>query len=175
MLEVSDQGPNRPRRRFPAEEGGVGLNLVQLIADHVEIDAYRSRVRCEFDTTANPFRSRSAQPDQYQVELVRQPDELRVLLRGDIDLAAQPELERLLAGLDPSQFSRLVVDIREVSFLDTSMLNMALRFDHWGRENGVAMVFTRGIAPVMVALRAAGLAHRLTFSDAPEDQPDSRA
>ena len=170
-LEVSDHGSDRPRRRFPAEGGGVGLNLVHLLADRVEIDGGRSCVRCEFHKIGNASWSRlvPAAPDQYQVELFRQPGSLRLLLRGDIDVAARPELERLLADLDPSQLDRLVIDLREVTFLDTSMLNMALHFDHWGREHHVAVVFTRGIQAVMLAFQTAGLVHRLTFSDAPED------
>jgi hypothetical protein len=43
-------------------------------------------------------------------------------------------------------------------------------FDRWGRDNSVTVIFTRAVPAVMLALRAAGLAYRLTFSFAPEDQ-----
>jgi anti-sigma regulatory factor (Ser/Thr protein kinase) len=54
MVEVRDQGKNRPRRRVPAEDGGIGLNLVHLLADRVEIEAGRSCVSCEFGTSGGP-------------------------------------------------------------------------------------------------------------------------
>jgi two-component sensor histidine kinase len=52
VLVVSDEGEGRPRRRVPAEDGGIGLNLVYLLADRVAIEDGRSRIRCEFGTTA---------------------------------------------------------------------------------------------------------------------------
>ena len=105
-------------------------------------------------------------PD-YRVELVRQGTTLLVALEGDIDLTARPELDELLATLDPAHLERLVVDLRDVTFLDSTGLYMAQRFDRWGHDNDVTVVFTRGIPAVMLALQAAGLADRLTFSDAP--------
>src|SRR4051794_20175406 len=52
VLEVEDEGEERPRRRVPAEDGGIGLNLVYLLTDRVEIARDRSRVWCEFDLAA---------------------------------------------------------------------------------------------------------------------------
>jgi anti-sigma regulatory factor (Ser/Thr protein kinase) len=53
LLEVSDEGKGRPRRRVPAEDGGIGLNLVHLLADRVEIESGRACVRCEFGMSAH--------------------------------------------------------------------------------------------------------------------------
>jgi anti-sigma regulatory factor (Ser/Thr protein kinase) len=50
VIEVSDEGEGRPRRRVPTENGGLGLNLVYFLADSVEIDAARPHVRCAFAT-----------------------------------------------------------------------------------------------------------------------------
>jgi len=173
VVEVSDEGTDRPRRRVPTEDGGVGLNVVYLLADRVEIEAGRSCVRCVFGTTVP---DRGIMPrDLPPVELVRQATTLRVVLRGDIDLSARPDLDRVLADLDPADLDRVVIDLREVTFFDSTGLYMAQRLDRWGRDHDVTVVFTRGIPAVMLALQAAGLAHGLTFSDAPEDQPDERA
>ena len=175
VIEVSDEGRDRPRRRVPAENRGIGLNIVYLLADRVEIEPDRSCVRCTLNATVAMSASRASRSDREpaSVELVREASTLRVLLSGDIDLSTRPELDQVLAELDPSQLDRLVVDLREVTFLDSTGLHMAQLFDRWGRANNVTVVFTRGIPAVMLALRAAGLVHRLTFSDAPEDQPHS--
>ena len=174
VLEVSDGGTDRPHRRVPSEDGGIGLNIVYLLADRVEIEADRSCVRATFGTTADIWEPAPVSPDDalYQVELVRQATTLRVVLRGDIDLTARPELDRLIAGLDPSRLDRVVIDLRDVTFFDSTGLHIAERIDRWGREHGVTVVFTVPIQPVMMALQAAGLAHRLTFSDALEDRPE---
>jgi anti-anti-sigma factor len=176
VVEVSDEGTRRPHRRVPSEDGGVGLNVVYLLADRVEIEAGRSCVRCTFSTThlsgSTVMRSEG---DLFDVELRRQGTALRIVLRGDIDLAARPALYALLDEVDPSGLDRVVIDMREVTFFDTTGLHLAQRFDRWGRDHGVAVVFTRAIPAVMLALQAAGLAYRLTFSDAPEDQPEPPA
>jgi anti-anti-sigma factor len=167
VLEVEDGGQARPRRRVPAEDGGIGLNLVYLLTDRVEIARDRSRVWCEFDLAAR--RGVPADPELYEIELVRRAGTARIVLRGDIDLSARPEVERLVAELDRSPPERVVVDLREVTFFDTTGLHIAHRVDRWGSDNGVPVVFTPGSEPVMRALRAAGLSLRLRFSDDPED------
>jgi anti-anti-sigma factor len=167
VLEVEDEGQDRPRRRVPAEDGGIGLNLVYLLIDRVEIARDRSRVWCEFDLAAR--RGVPADPELYEIELIRRAGTTRIVLRGDIDLSARPEVERLVTELDRSPPERVVVDLREVTFFDTTGLHIAHRLDRWGRDHGVTVVFTPGSEPVMCALRASGLALRLNFSDAAGD------
>jgi anti-anti-sigma factor len=167
VLEVEDEGRERPRRRVPAADGGIGLNLVYLLTDRVEIARDRSRVWCEFDLAAR--RGVAADPELYEIELIRRRGTARIVLRGDIDLRARPEVERLVAELDRSHPERVVVDLREVTSFDTTGLHIAHRIDRWGRDNGAPVVFTPGIPPVMRALRAAGLSLRLEFTDDPDD------
>jgi anti-anti-sigma factor len=163
VVEVTDAGDRRPRRRIPAEDGGVGLNLVYLLADRVEIERDRSCVRCEFATTAD--RVVPSAGELSEAELVWEGTAVRIVLRGEIDLAAAPELERLFTELERSRPDRVVVDLREVTFFDTTGLRLAHRLDRWGRDHSVPVVFTRGIPGVMLALRSAGLALRLRFTD----------
>lgn len=113
-------------------------------------------------------------PPLYEIELARQASTLRILLRGDFDLESRPELERVLLGLDPAGLERVVIDLRQVTFFDSTGLNMAFRLDVWGRDNGIPILFTRAAPNVMRGLVAAGLAHTVTFSDAPEDQLTQR-
>ena len=165
VVEVSDAGESRPRRRVPADDGGVGLNLVYLLADRVEIETGRTRVRCTFGTTID---GPAMPPDpDYRVELVRQgatcwsrSRATSIWPRGPSSIScSRPSIQRTSSASS--------IDLRDVTFLDSTGLHMAQRFDRWGRDNDVTVVFTRGIPAVMIALQAAGLADRLTFSDAP--------
>src|SRR3954451_8764714 len=167
VLEVEDEGEERPRRRVPAEDGGIGLNLVYLLTDRVEIARDRSRVWCEFDLAAR--RGVAADPEPYEIELIRQRGTARIVLRGDIDLRARPEVERLVAELDRSQPERVVVDLREGTFFDTTGLHTAHRLARCARATRAPVVFAPPSEPVMRALRAAGLSLRLDFTDDPED------
>jgi anti-anti-sigma factor len=112
----------------------------------------------------------ASDPPLYDIELLRDATNLRIVLRGEYDLTARLALEALFQSLDPAGLTRVVVDIREVTFFDTTGLNMAYRLDRWGRDHGVPVLFTRAIPEVTRGLIAAGLTHSLTFSDAPEDQ-----
>jgi anti-anti-sigma factor len=112
----------------------------------------------------------ASDPPLYEIELRRGAASLRIVLRGEYDLTARPALEKLFESLDPEALERVVVDIREVTFFDTTGLNMAYRLDRWGRDHGVPVLFTRATPEVTRGLTAAGLTHSLTFTDAPEDQ-----
>jgi anti-anti-sigma factor len=166
-LEVADRGDSRPRRRVPVEGGGIGLNLVHFMADRVTIDADRSHVRCEFDATRAGALPTTWTAEPHALEVVREGATLRVVLHGDIDVAVSPELERMFAQLDASEVERLEIDLRDVAFVDTTGLRMAHRFDRWGRDNGVPVVFTRPSPAVMSSFETAGLAFRLKFADGP--------
>ena len=96
---------------------------------------------------------------------------MRLVLRGDIDLTVFAQSSTGARGpRSGPPPDRLVVDLREVTFFDSTGLYMADRLHRWVRDHDVAVVFTRGIRPVMLVLHAAGLAKRLAFSDAPEDR-----
>lgn len=111
-----------------------------------------------------------SEPPLYEIELVRDLAKLRIVLRGEFDVLARPALEQVVSGLDPAGLERVTVDIRRVTFFDTTGLNLAHRLARWGREHGVAVLFTRALPAVTRGLLAAGLMHTVTFSDEPEDQ-----
>jgi anti-sigma regulatory factor (Ser/Thr protein kinase)/anti-anti-sigma regulatory factor len=169
---VSDQGHGFRYELRPLDGGqdqprGRGLSIVNALVTRWGIEAGSTRVWFEIAAGA-----RTVRPDRplYEVELVRQETALRIVLKGEFDLAAKPALEGVLRDLDPAGLERVVVDIREVTFFDTTGLNMATRLDRWGLDHGLPVSFTRGGPAVANALEAAGLALALTFTDVPEDQ-----
>ena len=68
-------------------------------------------------------------------------------LEGELDAATAPELERKLTGL-PAPGPVLVLDLHELSFLDSLGLNMLFRAREWALTRDVALRLVR--APVHV-------------------------
>ena len=173
---VSDEGHGfhyKVRDLDYDQPGGRGLSIVNALVTRWGIHDGSTHVWFEIAGAASarsgPEEIR-ADPPLYEIELLRQEAVLRIVLKGEFDLAAKPALEDILRDLEPAGLERVVVDIREVTFFDTTGLNMANQLDRWGRDHGIPMTFTRGVPAVANALEAAGLAITLTFSDAPEDQ-----
>src|SRR5947208_15234109 len=97
--------------------------------------------------------------DEFAVDLQARGDELWVVPRGDLDLAATPELKESLGLALRSDASAVVVDLRGLDFLDSTGLK-ALVEAHAGPE-GHRGSFVRGSE-----IRAQGL---------PARQPDGEA
>jgi anti-anti-sigma factor len=87
---------------------------------------------------------------------------------GEIDIATSPRLsEALLVAVD--HCPRVVVDMRGVTFLDSTGLNVLVSGYHHarGREGALALVGPVGI--VRNALHVTGLHKLLTIRDSVED------
>jgi anti-anti-sigma factor len=55
------------------------------------------------------------------------PDGVRVMLSGDIDLAAREELRRVLAGVAAASPGAVDLDLHDVTFLDCSGIGEFIR------------------------------------------------
>jgi anti-anti-sigma factor len=64
---------------------------------------------------------------------------LELRLRGELDMAAVRAVERVVARL-PRDRSRVVVDLGELEFLDSTGLRLLLTLQQ--REDGTAVAFT---------------------------------
>jgi anti-sigma B factor antagonist len=63
-----------------------------------------------------------------------------LVLGGELDLAAAPELRRHLEEPAQGGAHRVVLDLAEVQFMDSSMLKELLRANHELREAGATLV-----------------------------------
>src|SRR3954449_7246343 len=99
--------------------------------------------------------------EAFEVELEARGGELWVLPRGDLDLAAAPELREALGLALRSDADEVVVDLRGLDFLDSTGLK-ALVEAHAGRE-GHRVRFVRGNALVEQVLQVSHLDGELRF------------
>jgi anti-sigma B factor antagonist len=91
-----------------------------------------------------------------------------VILHGELDLSGAPpleeEIERLAA--DPA-VTRVVLDLRDLEFLDSSGLRLVALADRSLRDAGSELVLVRGSETVQRVFEITRMAERLTFVDSP--------
>ena len=81
---------------------------------------------------------------------------------GDLDLAGAPDLEAVLAA----QSGPVVVDLRQMRFVDLAGLRVLLEADARSRQDGMNLAFIAGEAVRRVVERAR-LSDPLTYVDPP--------
>jgi anti-sigma B factor antagonist len=116
-----------------------------------------------------PFDRSGLEP--FRCELESRRDAVHVRPIGELDLAAVPVVEAQLAELTAAGFAHLVLDLREVSFLDSSGLHLILTWDARARDDGLAFELIPGPAPVQRMFDVTGVAERLSFAGAACAQP----
>ena len=99
--------------------------------------------------------------EAFEVELEARGGELWVLPRGDLDLAAAPELRESLGLALRSDADAVVVDLRGLDFLDSTGLK-ALVEAHAG-PNGHRVSFVRGNSMIEQVLQVSHLDGELRF------------
>jgi anti-anti-sigma factor len=89
-----------------------------------------------------------------------------VAASGDLDLSTAPDLERSLLGVQ-SDARRVVLDLRGVSFMDSSGLRVILAADARARASGGRFVIVRGPPGVHRVFELTLLDRRLEFVEDP--------
>jgi anti-anti-sigma factor len=98
-----------------------------------------------------------------------EPDRERVIVRaaGEVDLATVPDLEAPLVEVLSSGFTQIVVDLRAVTFMDSTGLHLLTSVWRRARDAGVALSFdVDPQGPVQRVLELTGLAALLPLSSA---------
>ena len=99
--------------------------------------------------------------DPFEVDLESRDDELWVLPRGDLDLAAAPELRESLSLALRSDAPAIVIDLRGLDFLDSTGLKALVEL-HAGPE-GHRVTFVRGNEMIEQVLQISNLEDELRF------------
>jgi anti-sigma B factor antagonist len=69
-------------------------------------------------------------PESFSVRVERAGNVHRVIPSGELDLATAPILERELDALPPEAEVVVVVDLTELSFMDSTGLHLLLKLNH---------------------------------------------
>jgi anti-anti-sigma factor len=99
---------------------------------------------------------------QFRIVVSEREDRTLLVPHGALDLATAPDLEAVLA----SQRGPVVIDLRELSFVDVTGLHVLLEADARSRQDGLQLSFIAGDA-VRRLLECARIPDPLHYLDAP--------
>ena len=100
---------------------------------------------------------------RFRIDVHPEREVVRVAPAGDLDLATTGALEDQLQQLRDSGFERIVLDLRRLTFLDTSAIALILAEDRRAREGGHDFSLISGPPPIQRVLEIAGVAGHLRF------------
>lgn len=92
-------------------------------------------------------------------------DAMVLSLRGELDLASTPLLERELREAESANPVRLIVDLEALGFIDSSGIHALIRASSRARSNRHHLAFRRGSTQVRRVLEITGLLDSLPFED----------
>lgn len=95
-------------------------------------------------------------PRYLQTETDREGGTVRVRLSGELDLACEPYLNALVREVGDAS-ERVVIDLRGLSFIDSTGLRSILLAWHRFREDGIEFAVVPGSGPVLRTLQITGL------------------
>lgn len=106
--------------------------------------------------------------NEMQVHVRRDGERAWVALHGELDLGSAAEVERQLADLEQKGLTVVILDLRELTFIDSTGLRSVLAADARARREGRRLIVIPGPPSVHRVFRIALLDQRLEFVDDPE-------
>jgi anti-anti-sigma factor len=91
--------------------------------------------------------------------------QVTVSLKGELDLSSVGKVEEELARVEADDPSVLVLDLSQLSFLDSTGLRAVVTADERARSNGRRLVIVRGPDPVQRVFAITRLEDRLEMVD----------
>lgn len=99
--------------------------------------------------------------EEFTVDVRRDGDRTHVAVTGELDLATVPRLAQAMREAD--DMATVVLDLRDLRFLDTSGLRAVIDEDQRATAAGRRLQIVRGPAAVQRVFSLAGVEDRLPF------------
>ena len=117
--------------------------------------------------TARPRRSRDGEAPRapFSVERSVRDGVVIIALVGELDLATLDRFTRATDELSPA--SRVVIDMVDLEFIDSTGLHCLMNLDVRAREEGWELTLARPQPAVMRTLRIVAMDEQLSIQDAP--------
>ena len=105
----------------------------------------------------------------FRVEVHTEGRATVIAVGGELDLASAPALESELQAAAQSDAELLVLDLRELEFMDSTGLSVIVKAHQRLSEEGRALSLVRGPQQVQRLLDLTGVAERLQLGNSPEE------
>jgi anti-anti-sigma factor len=112
---------------------------------------------------AGVFDNERLAPEPFRCEVEPAHGKVHVIPHGEIDLASVGVLDSKLRELRDTGFDHLVLDLREVTFMDSTGLRLILSWDQEASAEGVDFELIRGAPIVQRLFDVTGIGARLRF------------
>jgi anti-anti-sigma factor len=109
--------------------------------------------------------SASPTPGTLVITSAIENDRAEIALSGELDLAGARQLETRLDEAERESPERMVIDLRDLSFIDSTGLRLLLQADARARERGCELVLRRGEPTVQRVFEVTGALDVLRFED----------
>jgi anti-anti-sigma factor len=117
----------------------------------------------------------SSVQNQFRVDVRKEGDAAAVVsVSGELDLASGPELETELDRLAGPEIKLVVIDLRQLDFMDSTGLSIIVRAHQRMAGEGCEMGLVKGSQQVQRLLDLTGVAERLRLVDTPEELLNGR-
>jgi anti-sigma B factor antagonist len=107
--------------------------------------------------------------NHFRVEVRSEGPASVLTLSGELDLASSPALEQELDRALEAGTNQLIVDLRELEFMDSTGLSVLVKAHQRVEEAGARFGVVKGSAQVQRLLSLTGVADRITVADSPEE------
>jgi anti-sigma B factor antagonist len=104
-------------------------------------------------------------PTTFRCELIREDGHVRVAPHGELDLSTVPILDRRLREALDSGVRRVLVDLRELEFMDSTALTLLVRWSRASADDGFDLALVRGDPRVHRLFTLTGLESVFAFAE----------
>jgi anti-anti-sigma factor len=107
--------------------------------------------------------------NRFSVDVRSQGDTPILAVTGELDLASTPTLEQELERVRTKGPSLIIIDLRELEFMDSTGLSVLIRAHQQAQQGGYRLGIVNGSRQIRRLLTLTGVADRLTIVERPED------
>jgi anti-anti-sigma factor len=101
----------------------------------------------------------------FDVTSERRGDTVLVRLSGELDISSAPKVEDALARVEPDRPDLIVLDLRDLAFMDSTGLRLLIAADTRARQQSRRLAIVKGPEPVQRVFRITRLEERLEIVD----------
>jgi anti-anti-sigma factor len=105
----------------------------------------------------------------FDIQVVRNGQATRIAPAGELDIATTPALEQAIADATREPGSALVLDLRRLTFMDSTGLRTLAQTNARAQDDGFTLSIWRGPRQIERVLEISGLGPLLPLADAPPE------